>query len=70
MNDSLPKVSDGKGNVNNYLDVPRPKSKQSTTTMPPQSQQEFTFQDIRYARRKLNEVHEECTRFNAEIFLH
>ena len=25
---------------------------------------------MRYVRRRLNEVHEECTRKNAEIFLH
>lgn len=31
---------------------------------------EYVFSDIRYARRKMNEIHSLCTQNNAEIFFH
>jgi len=31
---------------------------------------EMIYEDMRYARMVLNRVHEQCTRLNAEIFLH
>ena len=70
-NDSFPKRDDGKGNVNNILEVKEVSRASVAQITPVQSgTSEWTFNDIRYARKKLNAVHEECTKHNAEIFLH
>lgn len=74
LNDLLPKKTID-GNTNNLLEIPGavppsfPKSREEAPSKKPEGG-EWTFNDIRYARKKLNAIHEECTQNNAEIFLH
>ncbi len=74
INSNLPQVKDKNGNVNNYVSLP---GSRNSNSAPQQAQitvisnpNEYTFPDMRYARRVLNEIHEECTKHNADIFLH
>jgi hypothetical protein len=72
-NDLLPKKNTD-GNINNLLEIPgallpsiaKPRVEVISKTSEGGDQ---TFNDIRYARKKLNAIHEECTQNNAEIFL-
>ena len=74
-NDLLPKKIETNGNINNLLEIPGallpsfPKPREETASKQPEGG-DRTFNDIRYARKKLNAIHEECTQNNAEIFLH
>jgi hypothetical protein len=71
----LPKKTAKDGFDNNLLEIPGavspsfPKPREETFSKKPEGG-EWTFNDIRYARKKLNAIHEECTQNNAEIFLH
>jgi hypothetical protein len=74
-NDLLPKKATTHGLINNLLEIPEKFSSvgKSREEAPPSKKPEggeWTFTDIRYARKKLNAIHEECTQNNAEIFLH
>ena len=74
-NDLLPKKIETNGNINNLLEIPGAilpsiaKPREETPSIISEGG-DRTFNDIRYARKKLNAIHEECTQNNAEIFLH
>jgi hypothetical protein len=74
-NDLLPKKKDKDCYDNNLLEIPGvlspsfPKPREEASSKKSEGE-DRTFQDIRYARKKLNAIHEECTQNNAEIFLH
>ena len=74
LNSALPTAKDSNGHPNNCLNVPNSgfgfQMNFSAPSKGPTSNEEKTFEDIRYARMKLNKVHIECTTLNAEIFLH
>lgn len=73
--DLLPKKTAPDGMINNLLEIPgtilpsTAKPREETPSKQPEGG-DRTFNDIRYARKKLNAIHEECTQNNAEIFLH
>jgi hypothetical protein len=73
-NDLLPKKTATDGMINNLLEIPGAlssiaKPREESPSKQPEGG-DWTFNDIRYARKKLNAIHEECTQNNAEIFLH
>jgi hypothetical protein len=71
----LPKKLSTCGNLENLLEIPgailpsiaRPREEAPSKFS---DRGDRIFNDIRYARKKLNAIHEECTQNNAEIFLH
>jgi hypothetical protein len=73
-NDLLPKKTSD-GIISNLIEIPgailpsivRPREEAPSKFC---DRGDWTFNDIRYARKKLNAIHEECTQNNAEIFLH
>lgn len=72
MNENAPKASDPRGRVNNAVPVPGrstapPMASSGSVQGPPEQK---TFEDIRYARMCLNRVHTDCTRRDAEIYMH
>lgn len=69
---NAPKAYDSRGKENNAVAVPGKggfsmASSVSTSSAAPS---ERVYEDIRHARMMLNRVHTECTRLNAEIFMH
>jgi hypothetical protein len=72
LNESAPMASDPRGRLNNAVPIPGrsagPAMAASGGGQGPPEQR--TFEDIRYARMCLNRVHTDCTRRNAEIYMH
>jgi 1,4-alpha-glucan branching enzyme len=69
-NPDAPKAYDSKGKENNCVPVPGKGMSMSNSVSTSSASTEKVYEDIRYPRMILNKVHEECTRNNAEIFMH
>ena len=74
-------AKDGSGHLNNKIDIPNfgapvieslgpiATMPRSTRTMPGSTAEERTYEDLRFARMKLNRIHEHVNRLDASSYM-